>query len=108
VGNTDSYVVWDVPGQPGSVLLNLDLVDALRRSFQGKARPKRRGIFGILLGRPSVTESHRALITIEDCYPVTDDQEDWRTDDTTLSPVGLVREDEAVVGQKEVLLVVRR
>lgn len=102
--NTDSYVVWDVPGASVSIVINLELVDALKRAFQSRGRRGRKGIFGILLGRRStVTHSHRSLLSIEDCQIGSGEH------DGTLSRLGVVTADDTVIGERdEILMLVRQ
>lgn len=98
--NTDSYVVWDVPGQSASILLNLELLDALRRWIQMKPR----GISGALLGHQSLAASRRSLLTIEDC-----DIEASKSEPSgALWAVGFVRENEIDADPDDVVLIVRR
>jgi Gram-negative bacterial TonB protein C-terminal len=100
VGNTDSYVVWDAPGQPCSILLNLELVDALQRWVQTK--PSR--VSGVLLGRHSISDLKRTLVTIEDC-----DLEAGKIETAGgLSAVGVVSATETAADPSHVLLIVRR
>ena len=97
-GISEPYVACDIPGRSGSVLLNLNLVDALRRSFKQLPRGASEGISGILLGRSSA-DSTRTLITLEDCHPIRDEQERipehlgyWRSQESgQLSPAGFVQ-----------------
>ncbi|MDQ6760895.1 MAG: energy transducer TonB [Acidobacteriota bacterium] len=63
----DEYLVCDLSTKSGSILLNLELADALR-----KVAGRRSGVDaeGILLGRILVTGANRTLITVEDCEAI--------------------------------------
>jgi Gram-negative bacterial TonB protein C-terminal len=63
-----SYYAWDPPGQALSVLLNLRLVDVIRRWIdEASAAGEEAG--GLLLGSIR-QESDRSVITIDNCEPV--------------------------------------
>ncbi len=90
----DEYLVWDLSTESSSILLNLELADALK-----KLTGRRSGVDvqGILLGRILITGANRSLITVEDCQTIqpkddlTAQLEFWRgQQQRTLTAIGLV------------------
>lgn len=90
----DEYLVWDLPGDACSVLLNLELAHALKRLAGRRSGAD----VGILLGSIVVMDQNRTLVTIEDCQSLRKEDDFpehlkyWRTAEPgRLSAIGLVR-----------------
>ena len=93
----DQYFVWSPAASAVSVLLSLQLVDALRKWIDQGGTPSTE-VTGLLLGRRDRDVSTRTVITVEDCEPILSDPAEqvsaWNpAEHEGLEAVGLMRSD---------------